>query len=82
MRVLEISQLSLRYADTRIQARPRRARLAAAIAEQGQLSPVLVHPADAQFALVDGYARVGALQDLGQDFVSALVLEMSPPRPS
>lgn len=78
MRMLEISQLSLRYAQTRIRRPSQRARLAAAIAQQGQLSPVLVHAEGERFVLVDGYARVEALQDLGQDLVHALVLEMSP----
>lgn len=78
MPTLEISQLSLRYAETRIRAESRRARLAAAVAQQGQLSPVLVHADGEQFVLVDGYLRVEALQNLGQDLVRALVLEMSP----
>lgn len=78
MPVLEISQLSLRYAETRIRSDSRRARLAATLAQQGQLSPVLVHPDGEQFVLVHGYLRVAALQDLGEDLVHALVLEMSP----
>ena len=77
MRVLEISQLSLRYAGTRIQSGVRQARLAAAIAQQGQLTPVLVHAEGERFVLLDGYARVAALLDLGQDFVRALEVETS-----
>lgn len=77
MCVLEISQLSLRYAETRIRRGSWRARLAAAIAQEGQLSPVLVHRDGEQFVLVDGYARVDALRELGRDHVDALVLEMS-----
>lgn len=75
---LEISQLCLRYAETRIRKASWRARLGAAIAQQGQLSPVLVHRDGEQFVLIDGYARVEALQNLGRDHVLAIILEMSP----
>ena len=72
MRRLEISQLALRFAATRIQSKSRRARLAASIAQQGQLTPVLVHAEGEVFVLLDGYVRVAALKDLGQDYVVAL----------
>ena len=75
MRRLEISQLALRFAQTRIQSKPRRARLAASIAQQGQLTPVLVHAEGETFVLLDGYVRVAALKDLGQDHVLALEVE-------
>jgi ParB family chromosome partitioning protein len=77
MPVVEINQLSLRYAETRIHVAARRARLVADLAQHGQRTPVLVHPESEQFVLVDGYARVEALRELGQDLVEALVLEVS-----
>jgi ParB family chromosome partitioning protein len=77
MRALELSQLSLRYAGTRIQTAARRARLVADLAQHGQRTPVLVYPDAAAFVLVDGYARVEALRALGEDLVQALVLDVS-----
>ena len=71
-------QLDLRYAALRIADPMRRARLAVSIAQSGQQSPVLVVAGDDdRFVLIDGYARVAALAELGRDLVSAAVLELS-----
>lgn len=77
---LEIGQLDLRYAGLRITTTSHRARLVASLAEHGQQSAVLVVPAcDQRYVLVDGYARVDALRELGRDLVDAVVLDVPEP---
>lgn len=68
---LEIGQMTLRYADLRVLDRGRVSRLAAAIAQDGQRSPVLVTSGR---VLVDGYHRVEALRRLGRDLVAVVEL--------
>ena len=75
---IELHELELRYAGMRISDPARRGHLLASLARQGQQSPVLVVPEGAPpFVLIDGYARVEALRELGRDLVEALVLDVS-----
>jgi len=75
---LERRVLVLRYAHLRIRDAGAEARLAASMAEAGQTSPVIVvRDADARPVLLDGYRRVRALGQLGNDMVSAIVLGLS-----
>lgn len=74
MVTIEIGHLVLRYASLRVLDPGRVSRLAASMARDGQRSPVLVV---GEAVLVDGYHRVKALEALGQDLVSAVVLEVS-----
>ena len=72
MQTLEIRALHLRYAPLRIVDPSRVSRLAAALARDGQRTPVLVV---GDGVLVDGYHRVEALRQLGRDLVTAASLE-------
>ncbi len=74
---LEHHQLLLRYASLRIQDPAREARLAGALARDGQLSPVLVISTEGKYLLIDGYARVAALIRLGRDTVRAVELGLT-----
>ena len=66
IRQIEIGQLHLRYAHTRIE-RPRESlALAASIERIGQIIPVIV---TVTFVLLDGYLRVRALKTCGRDTV-------------
>lgn len=68
IRQIEIGQLHLRYAHTRIE-RPRESlALAASIERMGQIIPVIV---SGTFVLLDGYLRVRALKTCGHDTVMA-----------
>lgn len=73
---LEIHQLVQRYAALRICSRSRGGRLLASLLEHGQQTPVTVvpHLEEAhRYVLIDGYARVRALTELGHDLVAVLV---------
>lgn len=73
---LEIHQLDPRYAALRIASRSRQQRLVASLLEHGQQTPVTVVPhveEPDRYVLIDGYARVRALTELGRDLVDALV---------
>jgi len=74
---IELHELELRYAALRIDAPARRAELVATVAQYGQQGAVLVIREDDRYVLVDGYARVAALRELGRDVVEAVVLEVS-----
>jgi len=76
---VELSQLELRYSELRIVDRQRHAKLLASMASDGQLSPVAVVETEVaeRFVLIDGYARVKVLRQLGRDITQAVVLEMS-----
>ncbi len=66
VREMEIAQLELKYAHTRILKRERLISLAASIEESGQILPVVtVSPC----VLVDGYRRVAALKLCKRDTV-------------
>lgn len=73
---LELHQLKLRYAELRVLERGRRCRLVASLAQQGQQTPVLVVADESAFVLIDGYARIAALEELGRDIVLATVLDL------
>ena len=66
VREIEIGQLDLRYAHTRIERDCHR--LALSIAKTGQLVPIVVSK---DLAVLDGYLRIQALATLGRDTVSA-----------
>ncbi len=75
---LEIHELELKYRELRITDRRRMSTLAASLLEHGQQTPVLVvrGPGGQGYVLIDGYARVAALQSLARDLVEAVVLEL------
>jgi ParB/RepB/Spo0J family partition protein len=80
---LEFHQLEKKYAALRIADAQRRARLVASLCAHGQQQPVLVvrgtgtEGGRARYVLIDGYARVAALDELKRDSVEATVLELS-----
>lgn len=77
---VELHELELRYAALRILDAGRRGRLLTSLAIHGQQSPVLVVPAGAPpYVLIDGYARVEALRELGRDLVHAVLLDVGEP---
>ena len=77
MFVLEIHQIDQRHAALRITNPLRRGRLEADLAQQGQQVPVVVVPGgEGRYVLIDGFARVAALQRLGHDVVQAVVLDV------
>lgn len=71
---VEISQLDLRYAYTRIQMPDLMARLSSSIERFGQTTPVVcVLEGEVPLVLLDGYRRVAVLKRLGRDIVWAQV---------
>jgi len=70
VREIEIAQLNLRYASTRIERHKESLALGASIERLGQIVPVTVTKT---FVLLDGYLRVKALAHLGRDTVTAEV---------
>ena len=81
---LEFHQLEKKYAGLRIGDGSRIARLVASLCEHGQQQPVLVvrGPGNAdgsngRYVLIDGYARVAALNELKRDSVEATVLDLA-----
>ncbi len=78
MPTLDLHLLDRRYRDLRAVDPARQARLVAAMTADGQRTPVLVVPVDGgRYVLIDGYARVAALETLGRDTVEAVVLELA-----
>jgi ParB family chromosome partitioning protein len=73
---VELHELELRYAALRIDDRSRRAELVARLALEGQQTAVLVVREAERYVLIDGYARVAALYELGRDAVQAILLEV------
>jgi ParB family chromosome partitioning protein len=73
---LEVSELDLRYGGLRIRDAGRQRRLIASLLERGQQTPVLVVRVGESSVLIDGYARVAALQKLARDLVEAAVLDV------
>ena len=75
---LEIHELELKYRELRITDRRRMSTLAASLLEHGQQTPVMVvrGPGQKGYVLIDGYARVAALQSLARDLVESMVLEL------
>ncbi len=78
---IELHQLDRPYAGLRIRDPRHSARWLASLSQgdpDDSLAVVLVVPAEAsdRFVLIDGYARVAALEQLGRDTTPALVLPM------
>ena len=73
---IEIEELELKYRDLRVIDPARRRQLTSALIEHGQQTPVLVVPGRGEkpYVLIDGYARVAALQRLARDEVEAWVM--------
>lgn len=72
---IELTQLELRYAHTRIDRPEGVAALAGSIERFGQIIPVIVLRQEIHVVLLDGYLRVKALKALGRDTVIAEVWE-------
>jgi ParB-like chromosome segregation protein Spo0J len=76
VREIEIAQLHLRYAHTRIEWPQRVLALANSIERFGQILPVIVlREGDTSFVLIDGYLRVKALKRCLRDTVMAEIWE-------
>ena len=74
---LDLHLLDTRYRDLRVTDSNRQARLVAGITAEGQRTPILVVPCEGgRFVVIDGYARIEALEALGRDTVDAVVLEL------
>ena len=77
---VELHQLELRYAELRVLTSSSRSRLVASLAQHGQRSPLLMVPdGEHRYVLIDGYARVQALVELGRDVADAVVLDLLEP---
>lgn len=75
---LECRRLVKTYAHLRVRDVSAEARLSASLAVEAQTSPVIVvRDADGREVLIDGYRRVQALERLGRDTVTAIVLGLS-----
>lgn len=76
---LEIHQLDRYLADLKIASPSRHRQLVASLLGEGQQSPATVVPAEQEgrYVLVDGHARVRALEELGRDHVEVLVWPLS-----
>lgn len=75
---IEIRELERKYEGLRIADPGRISRLTASIHQHGQQTPVLaVAGAAGGYVLIDGYARVSALESLAHDVVEALVLPLN-----
>jgi len=73
---IEIAQLHLRYAHTRIEWPQRVLALANSIERFGQVLPVIVlREGETSFVLIDGYLRVKALKRCLRDTVLAEIWE-------
>ncbi len=72
----EFHQLDRKYADLRLIEPARQSRLIASLAEHGQQSPVWVVGKSGKPALIDGYRRCDALEDLGCETVQAIEREL------
>jgi len=74
---IELHQLERPYGELRIASPARQRRLLASVAADGQQSPVLVvEGGTGRYVLIDGYQRIAALEALGRDTVSAIVLPL------
>jgi ParB/RepB/Spo0J family partition protein len=77
---LEFHQLERRLEHLRVRHPERQRRLLASLAASGQQVPIVVVVVENQpnrYAVIDGYKRIAALQQLGRDTVEATVWEMS-----
>jgi ParB family transcriptional regulator, chromosome partitioning protein len=76
VREIEMAQLQLRYAHTRIERPEKVLALASSIERYGQILPVIVwREGDHSFVLIDGYLRVKALKRCLRDTVLAEIWE-------
>jgi len=71
IREIEISQLDLRYANSRIYRKETISSLVHSIESHGQIAPVIAISEGPCFVLIDGYMRVLAIKRCGQDMVMA-----------
>jgi ParB family chromosome partitioning protein len=71
IREIEIAQIDLRYANSRIYGKEALSSLAHSIECHGQIIPVITIPEGPYFVLIDGYLRVFAIKRCGQDMVLA-----------
>jgi len=77
---VELRLLDCSYAHLRVVEPAALGRLAASLSVEGQRHPVLVVRRQAgRYALIDGYRRVRALERMGGDTVTALVLGLEEP---
>lgn len=77
---LEFHQLDRRLEHLRVRRPEQQRRLLASLAASGQQVPIVVVAVKDQpnhYAVIDGYKRIAALQQLGRDTVEAAVWEMS-----
>jgi ParB/RepB/Spo0J family partition protein len=77
---LEFHQLDRRYEHLRARNRKQQQRLLASIAASGQQTPIIVVTIADQpnrYQVIDGYARIAALEQLGRDTVDAVVWDLS-----
>src|SRR5216683_3268756 len=77
---LEFHQLDRRWEHLRIRHPARQRRLLASLAETSQQTPIVVVALADQpdrYLVIDGYKRIGALQQLGRDTVEAVLWPMS-----
>jgi ParB family transcriptional regulator, chromosome partitioning protein len=73
---VDLGNLDLRYAHTRV-AKPKLLdMLTTSIERYGQITPVFIIPEQSRFVLIDGYVRVGAIKRLGRDTIIADVHEI------
>src|SRR4030042_3225221 len=73
---IEIAQIDLRYAHTRIQRPERLSSLSGSIERFGQILPVIVlREGENSFVLIDGYLRVNAVRRWLRDTVMAEIWE-------
>lgn len=73
---IELHQLDRKYEGLRLRASAAEARLMTSIAQQGQLSPIIVIPHSEtthRYVVVDGFKRIRAITKLKQDVVQAMV---------
>lgn len=71
IREIEIAQLDLRYANSRIYRKEAISSLVHSIECHGQITPVITISEGPCFVLIDGYMRVFAIKRCGQDMVLA-----------
>src|ERR1700723_2176994 len=76
---LEFHQLERRLEHLRVHRPERQRRLLASLAASGQQTPIVVVAAAQpdRYVVIDGYQRVGALEQLGRDTVEAVVWSLS-----
>ncbi len=79
---LEWHQLQLPYQSLRIRTEVAKRRLMLSIHEHGLLTPIAVIPSKvvgSPWIVIDGYLRIAALKELGQDLVIATVWDIEAP---